>query len=171
MEKLRLWWKKRSIRDRRAIMVLAIVLPAILFWYLVTVPLQDRLKMARRVLETRRDQAKELQKQLQEYSFLKARLDGVEFKASSDVVSEVERVFDSMSASQTRPVLNRTNIVIFGKNQPGVHLRFDSVPPQDFWRALGLIASSGVYVSELEFSSDERQNSFSGILKAWLPEK
>ena len=62
MEKLKLWWFARNPRDRRALLVLGVVVPVILFWYLVTRPLEDRLKLAHRVLETSRAQALDLQK-------------------------------------------------------------------------------------------------------------
>jgi type II secretory pathway component PulM len=123
MEKIKLWWQKRTPRDRRAIVVLAIVLPVILFWYLITVPMQDRLQMAQRILQTRREEAMQVQKLLQEYSILKSQLDGVEFKASPRVVTKLEESFSQLSASETRPLLNRTNIVIFGQNQPAAQIR------------------------------------------------
>jgi type II secretory pathway component PulM len=171
MERLKLWWQKRSIRDRRALLVLGVVLPVVLFWYLVTVPLQEDLQLAGRVLETRREEAAEVQKLLQEYAMLKAQLEGVEFKASSAVVSELEKSFKALTASDSLPVLNRSRVVIFGKNQPAAQVRIEKAHPQRFWQLLSLVASSGVYLAEFDISASEADNAFSASLKAWLPEK
>ncbi|GEM_PF-1671680 len=169
MEKLILWWQKRPVRDRRALSILALVLPVVLFWYLVTVPLQDRLKMAQRVLETRRNEATEVQKLLQEYALLKAQLDGYEFKADSAVVPELEQVFRGLNASDSYPVLSRIRINIFGKDQPAAQIRLDGAHPQTFWNLLNIVASSGVYLAEFEVTGDERRNQLSTRFKAWLP--
>ncbi len=169
MEKLKLWWQKRPQRDRRALTVLGLVVPVILFWYLVTVPLQDRLKMAARVLETRRAEATEVQKLLQEFVMLKGQLEGVEFKADSSVTAQLEQAFREVVASDSRPILNRTSIVIFGKSQPAAHIRLEKAQPQTFWQTCRQIASSGVYISELDLSADNKTNEFSASLKAWLP--
>ncbi|MFZ5952923.1 MAG: type II secretion system protein GspM [Candidatus Rifleibacteriota bacterium] len=169
MEKLNLWWQKRPIRDRRALSVLAIFLPVILCWYLVTVPLQDRLKMAQRVLETRRNEATEVQKLLQEYALLKAQLDGYEFKADNAVVPELEQAFRELNASDSYPVLSRARISIFGKDQPAAQVRLDAAQPQTFWNLLSLVASSGVYLAEFEVTGDDRRNQLSTQFKAWLP--
>lgn len=169
MEKLKFWWQKRPQRDRRALALLGLVVPVILFWYLVTVPLQDRLKMAQRVLETRRNEATEVQKLLQEYVILKGQLEGVEFKAEPAVVSELEQSFRALSASDTRPVLNRSSIVIFGKSQPAAQIRLEKAHPATLWQMLEQVASSGVYLSEFELTATEKENQFSAALKAWLP--
>lgn len=171
MEKLALWWKKRSPRDRRAILFLSVVLPIILFWYLVTIPLQDALKMNKRVLSTRRQESAEVQKLLQEYSALHDQIDGIEFKASSSVVPELEQAFANLLGSDTRPILNRTNVVIFGKSQPAAHVRVNESHPQEMWRILQLVASSAVYISEIEISASEKKNEFSASIKAWLPNR
>lgn len=169
MEKLMLWWQKRSQRDRRALIVFAIVVPAILFWYLVTVPLQDRLKMAKRVLATRRAEAAEVQKLLQEFVILKGQLQGIEFKAEPSVTARLEQAFKEVVASNTRLLLNRASIVIFGKSQPAAHIRLEKAHPQTLWKMCRQIASSGVYISEFDLSSDSKTNEFSASLKAWLP--
>ncbi|MEW6709167.1 MAG: type II secretion system protein GspM [Candidatus Riflebacteria bacterium] len=171
MEKLILWWQKRPARDRRALSVLGLVLPVVLFWYLVTMPLQDRLKMAQRVLETRRNEATEVQKLLQEYALLKSQLDGYEFKADSAVVPELEQVFRGLNASDSYPVLSRARISIFGKDQPAAQVRLDCAHPQTFWNLLSIVASSGVYLAEFEVTGDDRHNQLSAQLKAWLPAK
>jgi hypothetical protein len=171
MEKMNLWWQKRSVRDRRAIVVLAVVVPVILFWYFVTVPLQERLKMAHRVLETRRSEASEVQKLLQEYSLLRAQLQGVEFRSSPVIVPQLEQTFNGISASESVPVLNRANVQIFGKAQPGASIRIEKAQPRQFWNLLRLIASSGVYIAEFDISATPQKNELSAALKAWLPDK
>lgn len=171
MEKLSLWWQKRSVRDRRAIVVLAVVVPVILFWYLVTIPLQDRLKLAHRVLETRREEASEVQKLLQEYSLLNSQLRGVEFKSSPVIVPQLEQAFKEISASEATPILNRANVQIFGKAQPGAGIRIESAQPREFWNMMRLIASSGVYIAEFDVSANPKGNELSAALKAWLPDK
>lgn len=171
MEKMILWWKKRPQRDRRALSLLGLVVPAILFWYLVTVPLQDRRQMARRVLETRRNEATEVQKLLQEYSMLKGQLEGVEFKAADNVVPQLEQSLRYMIASDSRPVLNRSTVVIFGKSQPAAAIRIDAAQPPTLWEFFGLVASSGVYLAEFELTADQKNNNFSAALKAWLPSR
>lgn len=171
METVRIWWKTRSPRDRRALTILSLVVPVILCWYLVTLPLLDRREVARRVLETRRNEAVEVQKLLQEYALLRMQIDGSEFKASASVVSELEQLFNTLPASAARPLLNRANVVISGKNQPAAHLRIDKAKPRDFWQLLAVVASSGVCLAEFEISASERANEFAATLKAWLPEK
>lgn len=49
--KNKIWWQARNPRDRRALLILAVVVPVVLFWFFVTRPLEDRLKLSRRVLE------------------------------------------------------------------------------------------------------------------------
>ncbi len=147
MEKLNLWWQKRSTRDRRALLLLGVVLPVVLFWYLITVPFQEELQLARRVLETRREEAAEVQKLLQEYAMLKTQLDGVEFKASPGVVAELEKSIKTLSASDSMPVLNRSRVVIFGKSKPAAQVRIEKARPQTLWQLLSLVASSGVYLA------------------------
>jgi len=171
MEKVTLWWRGRSPRDRRAMLVLGVVMPMLLFWYLITVPLQDRLKMAQRVLETRRSEATDVQRLLQEYSMRKSQLAGFEFKADASVVPELEQVFRELTASDTRPVLNRANIVIFGKSQPAAHILVNEAHPQSFWKAFELLASSGVYIAELEITATAKTNVLSAACKAWLSVK
>lgn len=169
MEKVILWWKKRSLRDRRALFVLALVLPTILFWYMVTIPLQDRLQMARRVLQTRRNEAAEVQKLLQEYVILKGQLEGVEFKADDNVVPLLERSLRAMNASDSQPILNRGNVVIFGKRQPAAGIRLESAQPKTLWEFFGIMASAGVYLAEFELAASPKINEFSVAIKAWLP--
>jgi hypothetical protein len=113
----------------------------------------------------------QVQKLLQEYSILKSQLDGVEFKASPRVVTKLEESFSQLSASETRPLLNRTNIVIFGQNQPAAQIRVSKALPKDFWKILSLIASSGVYLAEFDLSSSEPEHQFSASFKAWLPKQ
>lgn len=49
--------------------------------------------MAQRVLETRRSEATDVQRLLQEYSMHKNQLAGFEFKADAAVVTELEQGF------------------------------------------------------------------------------
>ena len=169
MGKLKSWWNNCSIRDRRAIAVLMVVLPVILFWYLVTVPLQERLQVARRVLKTRRDQAVEVQKLLQKYRFLESQLEGVEFKADDAVVAELEKAFNQMNASDTRPVLNRSNVVIFSTRQPAARVQLKEALPATLWETLSAMSSTGVYLAQFELEAANKKNRFNLNLKAWLP--
>lgn len=170
MEAMRIWWSSRSSRDRRAMVVFLLVVPVILFWYLVTLPLQDRLEVARRVLTTRRAEADEVQKLLQEYAVLQQQANTTAVKASAAVVSTLEQAFSGLPDSG-RPALNRANVVVFGENRPGAHVRAEGLPPHHLWNLLEVIASSGVCLSEFEISAAEQANSFSLSIKAWLPEK
>lgn len=170
MEKLKLWWKQRSSRDQRAMVILLLVLPAVLFWYLLTMPLLERREIAQRVLETRRNEAAEVQKLLHDYSLLRQQVSGIEFKASASVIPALENAFRSLPASDTRPMLNRANVMIFGRNQPAAHIVVDRAQPVEFWRILEVIASSGVYLAEFEVTASEKQNEFNSTLKAWSPE-
>jgi hypothetical protein len=166
---LKNWWYKCSLRDRRAMTVLMVVLPVILFWYLVTVPLQERLQVARRVLATRRDQAAEVQKLLQKYRFLESQLEGVEFKADDTVVAELEKAFNRLKATDTRPLLNRSNVVIFSTRQPAARVQLKEALPTTLWETLSAISSTGVYLSQFELQAANKKNRFNLNLKAWLP--
>ncbi len=167
MEKIRLWWQARSARDRRALVILLLVVPTLLGWYFVTRPLEDRLKLAHRVLATSRSQAEELQKKLTEYSELRNKSLSTEIIASQEVVTSLENVFRSLSHGIATPTLNRTTLTILGKRQPAAQVSFDRADPAHAWQILEAIASVGVNVAELELTSDPKKNQLSAQIKAW----
>lgn len=167
MEKVRNWWHARSNRDRRALIILAVVVPALLFWYFVSRPLEDRLKLSRRVLETSRNQAEELQKKLSEFAELRARAASLEVAASQEVVTSLEKAFRSLPSEIASPTLNRTTLTILGKRQPAAQVSFDRAEPAQAWRIFEAIASVGVNIAELELTSDPKKNQLSAQIKAW----
>ena len=169
MEKLNLWWKKRSIRDRRAIVLLLIIMPAILFWYMITIPLEDRLKMSDRVLKICRKEANEVQDLLQKYMQLKQNAESIKIESSPIIVTKMEQILKKVSASGPRPILNRTNINILGQRQPAAHIRLDAVHPSVFWQTTKLLASNNVNIAELNISTNPKTNKISASIKAWLP--
>lgn len=167
MEKIKLWWQARSARDRRALSVLLLVVPVVLGWYFVTRPLEDRVKLAHRVLETSRNQAEELQKKLSEFAELRARTASLEIVASQEVVTTLENVFRSLPPGIATPTLNRTTLAILGKRQPAAQVGIDRADPAHVWQILEAIASVGVNLAELELTSDPRRNKLSAQIKAW----
>lgn len=167
MEKMKQWWHSRSPRDRRALIILAAVVPAILCWYLVTRPLEDRLKLAHRILETSRNQAVELQKKLDEFAVLRAQAAGLEINASQEVVTSLESVFRNLPPEVASPTLNRTTLSILGKRQPAAQISIDRASPAHAWKILQAIASAGVSLAEFELTADPQKNHFSAHLKAW----
>ncbi|HNX75920.1 MAG TPA: type II secretion system protein GspM [Candidatus Rifleibacterium sp.] len=167
MEKVKQWWLARNPRDRRALLVLLAVVPAILFWYLVTRPLEDRLKLAHRVLETSRTQAGDLQKKLSDYAVLHARAAGQQVTASQTIVTALESAFRALPPEVASPTLNRTTLTILGKSQPAAQVSIDRVSPAHAWQILAAIASVGVNVAELDLSSDPAKNLLSASFKAW----
>lgn len=167
MEKLKSWWFSRKPRDRRALVVLGVVVPLILFWYLVTRPLADRLKLAHRVLETSRAQALELQKKLEEFAQLKALSDSRAQASSSEAVTALEKVFHTLPAEVASPTLNRATLTLAGRRQSAAMVTLDQVSPADAWQIFAAIASAGVNIAELEVSSDPAKNRLSASFKAW----
>lgn len=167
METIKIWWQARSSRDRRALLVLAVVVPIILFWYMVTRPLEDRLKLAHRILETSRKQATDLQEKLEAFAELKARASGLEVTASPQVVTALEQAFKVLPPEVASPTLNRTTITILGKRQPAAQISIDRVAPAHFWQILHVVASTGVNLAEFELTADSNRNEISAQLKAW----
>lgn len=167
MEKLKSWWFARSPRDRRALLVLVVVVPLILFWYLVTRPLADRLKLAHRVLETSRAQALDLQKKLEEFGRLKAISDSLAQAASSEAVTALEKVFHALSPEVSRPTLNRATLTLAGRRQSAALVGIDQVKPAHAWQIFAAIASAGVNVAEFDLSSDPAKNRISASFKTW----
>lgn len=167
MEKVKAWWLSRSPRDRRALMVLAVAVPVILFWYLVTRPLEDRQKLAHRLLETNRTQANDLQKKLEEYAQLSMRASGLVINASQTIVTNLESSFRAMAPEVASPTLNRTTLTILGKAQPAALVTLDRVEPAHAWHIFNAIASAGVNVAEFDITSEPQKNRLSAIIKAW----
>lgn len=168
MEKIKLWWLARSARDRRALTLLLVAVPAIFFWYFVTRPLADRLKLAHRILETSRAQALDLQEKLNEFASLQAQALSLETTAASgEVMTSLETAFRSLSAEVASPTLNRTALTIFGKRQPAAQVNFERFSPAHAWKVLQSVASSGVSLADLEITSDPQKNQISLQLKAW----
>lgn len=167
MEALKSWWNARSPRDRRALLILVAAVTVILFWYLVTRPLEDRLRLARRVVETGRTQARDFQKQLEEYARLKIHAASLELTTSQEVVTNLEKAFRELPSDVASPTLNRTTITILGKRQPAAQISIDQVSPAHAWQILQAVASAGVNVAELELISEPAKNNFSAHLKAW----
>ncbi len=168
MEKIKLWWLARSARDRRALTLLLVAVPAIFFWYFVTRPLADRLKLAHRILETSRAQALDLQEKLNEFASLQAQALSLETTAASgEVMTSLETAFRSLSAEVASPTLNRTALTIFGKRQPAAQIGIDQALPAHVWQILAAIASAGVNVAEFDLSSDPAKNRFSASFKTW----
>ena len=167
MEKLKSWWFSRNPRDRRALMVLGVVVPVILFWYLVTRPLEDRLKLAHRVLETSRAQALDLQKKLEEFGQLKALSDSRAQAASSEAVTVLEKVFHALRPEVASPTLNRTTLTLAGRRQSAALVGIDQAFPAHVWQILAAIASAGVNVAEFDLSSDPAKNRLSVSFKTW----
>ncbi|NCB40140.1 MAG: hypothetical protein EOM80_15375 [Erysipelotrichia bacterium] len=169
MEALKRWWQSRTERDRRALMLLAVVVPLIMFWYLITRPLQDRLLLARRVLDTSRTQAEDFKKRLQNYAELRARAAGLELSASPQVITLLEETFKNLPDNAEKPLLNRTNITIFGKRQPAAQILLDNVHPQSFWQTMQMLALKRVNLAEIELTSAAGKNRISAQMKAWMP--
>jgi len=167
MEKLKLWWFARNPRDRRALLVLGVVVPVILFWYLVTRPLEDRLKLAHRVLETSRAQALDLQKKLEEFGQLKALSDSRARAASSEAVTALEKVFHALSPEVASPTLNRTTLTLAGRRQSAALVGIDGFSPAHAWQVFAALASAGVNVAEFDLSSDPAKNRLSASFKTW----
>lgn len=167
MEKLKAWWLARNPRDRRALTVLAVVVPVILFWYLVSRPLADRQKLAHRLLETNRAQAEDLQKKLAEYAQLSVRASGLTVNASQTIVTSLESSFRGMPPEVASPTLNRTTLTILGKAQPAALVTLDRVEPAHAWQIFAAIASAGVYVAEFDINSEPQKNLLSANFKAW----
>ncbi len=167
MEKIKLWWLARSARDRRALTLLLVAVPAILFWYFVTRPLADRLKLAHRILETSRAQALDLQKKLEEFGQLKALSDSRAQAASSEAVTALERVFHALPPEVASPTLNRTTLTLAGRRQSAALVGIDQASPAHAWQVFAALASAGVNVAEFDLSSDPAKNLFSASFKAW----
>lgn len=169
METLKKWWNSRSKRDRRALGVLLLVVPVILFWYLVTRPLQDRLKLAQRVLQTSRQQAVELQQLYNEYAQLIGQVDAASLDPSSEALVVLENGMQALAEDGARPVLNRVTLNITGVSYPGAQLRLDRASPERLWQIVQILESLNMRIADLELTSDHTTNSFNANLKLWLP--
>lgn len=168
MEKIKLWWLARSARDRRALTLLLVAVPAILFWYFVTRPLADRLKLAHRILETSRAQALDLQEKLNEFASLQAQTLSLETTAASgEVMTSLETAFRSLPAEVASPTLNRTTLTLAGRRQSAALVGIDQALPAHAWQIFAALASAGVNVAEFDLSSDPAKNRFSASFKAW----
>ena len=169
MAALRQWWNSRSRRDRRALAVLLVVVPVILFWYLVTRPLNDRLLLARRVLHISRQQAVDLQQAYNEYAQLSGQVDAASLDPSSEVLVVLENGMRKLDNVGARPVLNRVTLNIAGVSYPGAQLRLDRATPERLWQIMQILEALNMRIADLELTSDPANNSFNTNLKLWLP--
>ena len=171
MERLSLWWKNLTVRDRRALTLLGIVLPVILLWWAVTAPLKERLLLAKRVLDIKRKQAIDLQNGLFEYTTLKQKIINNETQAEVAVVAKVEQLLREAKVDDDKFLLMPVKTKIGDKFFDTVLLTFNNLHPQSAWKLLQLLYAHKSRISEYEISASPKSNTFSGKLKLWLAKK
>lgn len=167
MERLKSWWNSKSIRDRRALSIMLVVAPAILFWWSITNPLQERIKLAQRVLATKRQQATELMNVLIEYSKIKNKVRNDIIRSDTDIMPYVEKILNKLPGNSVKPSINRASIIIGGTRQNVAVITFNKIRPEILSKLFKLIANSSLIVAKLELGTARDKSGFSGKIQVW----
>ncbi|NLI77778.1 MAG: type II secretion system protein M [Candidatus Riflebacteria bacterium] len=167
MGTLRAWWNGLQPRERRALLVLAVVGPAVLLWWGVTVPLLDRRAALRRAVDGLARQAVELRPLLAEARQRQARTGGAPSRTSEQVFTRLETLLAGLPAGVGRPAIHRREQVVGEGRQIFADLRLRDMPGGDLWAVLGAVASAGLPVAGFELSKDPTGQGFAGFLLIW----
>lgn len=167
MEALSRWWRERlSRRERRALVLLAVVAPAIVLWFGVTRPLLDRrdaLERAGRVLEQR---ARELEPLLRRAVELDRQ--GIGFpEAEPEPLPLLEADLDRREAGDPMPALIPCDIMMGTKKFPGARIRVEGWRAGPLWRMVSRVTTTGWLVSDFEVSRSGEKPGLDGFLSLW----
>lgn len=165
------WWNTRSLKDRRAILVLSIAVPIILGWWGITNPLLERQSMAKRVLATKRKQAMKLVKALSEYVKAKSQIRSDVVNAEKNIMPSVEKLLQLLPTGETLPTISQVSILIAGSRQNGAEFRLNKIHPKVFWELLQLIAKSNFVVAAIELGATRDKTRFNGFIRVWKLKK
>ncbi len=163
MEKLTSWWQSRSVRDKRALVALGLFLPALMFWYFVTLPLIDRLKIQKRILTTKNTQAEEFQKLCNDLVKIRSKKSSFKLTSSPKILEEVESILNKNPEIKGKFLINRSSLFFAGKTNPAAEIRFEGMSSQSLLTGLNEIIGGGVKFSRFEIKKmGNSKNSLSG---------
>lgn len=161
------WWNGLQPRERRALAVLAVVGPAVLVWWGVTVPLLDRRAALRRAVDALARQSVELKPLLAEARRRQAAMGGATPRTSEQVFTRLESLLAGLPAGVVRPAIHRREQTTGEGRQIFADLRLRAMPGEDLWTVLGAVASAGLPVAGFELSKDPTGQGFAGFLLVW----
>lgn len=171
MDTINKWWNNRSQKDRRALLVLSVVVPIILGWWGITNPLIERQKMAKRVLETKRKQALQLVSSLSEYVKAKSQVRSDIINSENNIMPSVEKLIQLLPKGDILPEISQVSIQIAGSRQIGAEFRLYKTHPKVLWHLLQLIAKSNFIVATIELSATRDKTKFQGFIRIWKQKK
>ncbi len=167
MGTLKVWWNGLQARERRALAVLAVVGPAVLFWWGVTLPLLDRRAALRRAVDGLARQALELKPLLVEARQRQAQTGGASPRTSEQVFTRLETLLAALPADVMRPAIHRREQTTGEGRQIFADLRLRAMPAADLWAVLGALAAADLPVAGFELAKDPGGQGFTGFLLIW----
>jgi len=167
MEALMRWWRERlSRRERRALVVLAVVAPAIILWFGVTRPLLDRREALERAGRSLEQKVRELEPLLRRADDLGRR--GLGFPTvESEPLPLLEAVLAKGTSEFPMPELAPCDIVMGSRQIPGAQIRVNGWRTGSLWRMSARLGSSNWIVSEFELSPNGEKQDLEGFLNLW----
>jgi|GEM_PF-3223062 len=167
-KKRKSWLEKLTTRDKRALIILILMAPTILFWWGITRPLLDEREALLRARERLGIQNRELQPLLRRALNIRDTIRDAEFTASATVLSAVESLFAKIPAGLQRPTIHRKELLFADKRQPIAEIRFADFDPAPLWKIFELVASSDLKLANLDLAINPGGYSISGNLSVWL---
>jgi hypothetical protein len=160
------WLDRLSPRDRRALIILAVVLLTIFWWLFVTQPLLDQRVARRRGVEILRKDWQDLQETLGQVHRLRAEMQLRQRKSDPGVLLEVERRLRSLS-SGTFPALQAKEMMVGPQRVPAASLKFAGVNASQVREILSLADDGFLSVGELDLTVDAGGKTLSGGVTLW----
>ena len=168
MEALRLWWQKRSVRDRRALVLLAIVAPLVLGWWAITRPMLDDREMLQREKQGLQTQVREMERLVEDFVAFNKDAGDPTVLPSASVLTRVETFLRKVK-TPVKPTLHRAGLTVNGTKYSAAELRFARMQPDQVWEILRSLASEPFRIASFELIGQGGIRTISGNLLLWLP--
>jgi len=168
MVKLADWWRNSlTRRERRALVVLAVIAPMILGWWGVTRPLLDRRAALTRACEVSGRQERELAGLLAKAADLKARLADRQFTVFDGILPFIEQTLAGSGIPRETATIHPAEVRAGGGTVPAGQIRFTDLAARDVIDLGGALASAGLQVADLDWSVVAGSRRLSGSLTVW----
>lgn len=167
MEALMRWWRERlSRRERRALIVLAVVAPAIIVWFGVTRPLLEKRETLERAGRSLEQKVRELEPLLRRADDLGKQ--GIGFPSvEPEPLPLLEAVLAKGSSEYPMPELVPVDATMGIKKIPAAQIRMTGWRTGTLWRMLSRLVGSGWLVSEFDLSASGEKQEMDGYLNVW----
>ncbi|MBF0498846.1 MAG: type II secretion system protein M [Candidatus Riflebacteria bacterium] len=153
IDTLGIWWNKGlDSRERRALLILAIIGPALIFWWGVTRPLLDRRESLRRAADVLEKQHRELVDILRQADEARIKIGVVGQASDGPLLPFLEKKLGATFGSSSRTILQPAEIRAGGTVLAGARLDLKNEDARRVHEVILLLASYGMLFQDMELT-------------------